>query len=164
MATTLEDLAAKLREQDRLFESILYKRQLDTIRSKGLHFLLEKDLQNLATQVRQVASVAEATGGLFDPAAALAKLNNQLEQGPLPPKARGELEQKYGQLAELLRRVSNQATGVRGQGTVVRRWKNNLPVFRNWNRAISRPKMAAWDSCCSALRMSPASSPAAARP
>lgn len=125
VATTLEDLATKLREQDQLFESIFYKRQLDTIRSKGLHFLPERDLQNLQSQVTQIASLAESTGGLFDPSAALARLNDQLEQGTLPPKARGELEQKYGKLAELLTggqrpEDRSQETGVRSQETGVR--------------------------------------------
>ncbi len=118
VATTLEDLAAKLRQQDLLFESIFYKRQLDTIRSKGLHFLPERDLQNLEIQVTQINSLAEATGGLFDPSAALVRLNDQLEQGPLPPKARGELEQKYGKLIELL--IGGQVPGDRNQGTGVR--------------------------------------------
>lgn len=128
VATTLEDLAAKLREQDRLFESIFYKRQLAAIRSKGLHFLPEKDLQNLATQVKQVASVAEATDGLFDPAAALANLNKQLEQGPLPPKARGELEQKYGKLAELL--SGGQRPGDRNQESGVSRQETERQLAR----------------------------------
>ncbi|MBC7854816.1 MAG: hypothetical protein IAF94_15395, partial [Pirellulaceae bacterium] len=56
VATTLEDLAAKLREQDQLFESIFYKRQLDNIKAKGLHFLSEQELHQLALQVSQATS------------------------------------------------------------------------------------------------------------
>ena len=55
VAQTLEDLAARLREQDQLFESIFYKRQLDNIKAKGLHFLSEQELQGLARQISGAA-------------------------------------------------------------------------------------------------------------
>ena len=103
VATTLEDFAAKLRKQDQLFESIFYKRQLDNIKAKGLHFLSQRDLQRLAVEVTQAAELAEATGGLLDPAAALAKLNDQMERGTLSPKARGQMEEQYGKIAGILR-------------------------------------------------------------
>ena len=103
VATTLEDLAERLRKQNQHFESIFYKRQLDTIKKKGLHFLSERELQQLSAQVTQATEFAEATGGLFDPAAALAQLNDQLERGTATPQDRGKLEQKYGKLAGLLK-------------------------------------------------------------
>ncbi|MGI8981018.1 MAG: MMPL family transporter [Pirellulaceae bacterium] len=102
VATTLEDLAAKLREQDQLFESIFYKRQLDNIKAKGLHFLSEQELQQLAGQVSQAAEIAEATTGTLDPAAALAQLNDQLERGPVP-QARAQVEQQYGKVVGMLK-------------------------------------------------------------
>src|SRR6185436_17916145 len=66
VATTLEDLAANLREQDQLFESIFYKRQLDGIKAKGLHFLAEPELQGLVRQVSQV-EMAMQSGVGFQP-------------------------------------------------------------------------------------------------
>ncbi|MCE9525531.1 MAG: MMPL family transporter [Planctomycetales bacterium] len=128
VATTLEGLAAKLRQQDQHFESIFYKRQFDAIKAKGLHFLSERDLQQLAAQVTEATEMAEATGGLLDPALALAKLNNQLERGSPSPQSREKLEQQYGKIAGMLRSamqsdgsdiqpVAAQGTGDRGQET-----------------------------------------------
>lgn len=68
VATTLEDLAAKLRQQDQLFESIFYKRQLDNIKAKGLHFLSEDELQQLAGQVSQAELWLRPRGISFQPA------------------------------------------------------------------------------------------------
>ena len=103
VVAAVEDLAAELRSQERLFESIFYKRDLSAIRAKGLHFLPAKDLQNLAQQATQAAEMAQG-GGATDPAAALARLNDQLERsGSLPPKAREQIERQYVQIAGMLR-------------------------------------------------------------
>ncbi len=93
VAATLEDLAAKLREQDQLFESIFYKRQLDSIKAKGLHFLSEQELQQLALQVSQ------ATSGVgFQPAQSQdrGQESGVRSQGSEPHLARlQELEPRY---------------------------------------------------------------------
>jgi predicted RND superfamily exporter protein len=62
VATTLEDLAAKLREQDQHFESIFYKRQLDGIKAKGLHFLSERQLREFEREVSRASGGVELAG------------------------------------------------------------------------------------------------------
>lgn len=80
VATTLEDLAAKLRQQDQLFESIFYKRQLDNIKAKGLHFLSEQELQRLAEQISHAELGLQARGVNFQPARNQGTEERQIER------------------------------------------------------------------------------------
>lgn len=117
VATTLEDLAAKLREQDQLFESIFYKRQLDGIKAKGLHFLSEQELQGLVRQVSEVG---------FQPAQDRGQGTGVRSQGS---------EDKFGRLQEL---ESCYLTAEEGRmGFVLLRFKNVGSEFARGGAAVT---------------------------
>jgi len=119
VATTLEDLAANLREQDQFFESIFYKRQLDGIKAKGLHFLSEPELQGLVRQVSQV-EMAMQSGVGFQPA---------------QNRGRGSDEDQFARLKELESRYLTAEEG--RMGFVLLRFKNVESEFARGGAAVT---------------------------
>src|SRR6185436_19302961 len=142
VATTLEDLASKLRKQDQLFESIFYKRQLDKIKAKGLHFLSEQELQGLARQIGQV-EMAMQSGVGFQPAQNRRQGSGVRSQGSEEQLARlKELEPRYltaedGRMGFLLLRFKNVESEFSRGGAAVTALRQTIAAART-----SQPK--AW--------------------
>jgi uncharacterized protein len=131
VAQTLEDLAEQLRTQDQLFESIFYKRQLDNIKAKGLHFLSEQELQQLARQV---------SGAGFQPAQSQESVDRG--QGTDNPLNRlKELEPRYltaeeGRMGFVLLRFKNVASEFARGGGAVTALRKTIAATR-----VSQPKV-----------------------
>jgi hopanoid biosynthesis associated RND transporter like protein HpnN len=99
----IDEVAAEVAKHPQLFESILWRRDLSRIKAKGLHLVPPAELAQLAEQLRRAAQGAEAVAPIANPAAALARLNDQLERGgSLSDQQRQVLEQQYAQAAILL--------------------------------------------------------------
>ena len=142
VATTLEDFAARLREQDQLFESIFYKRQLDNIKAKGLHFLSDQELQGLVRQVSQV-EMAMHSGVGFQPAHNRSQQSGVRSQGSEEQFARlKELEPRYltaeeGRMGFVLLRFNNAESEFARGGEAVAALRKTIADIRS-----SQPK--AW--------------------
>jgi hopanoid biosynthesis associated RND transporter like protein HpnN len=100
LTAAIDDLAASLRKQPELFESILARRDFSSLQGKALHYVPEADLVQIERQVHQAAALVPASGQPLDLNSALAQLNERLAHVALEsPQARHEVEQRYEQVA-----------------------------------------------------------------
>jgi hypothetical protein len=114
----VDDLAAKLADCPLDFDSILWQRDLTKIKAKGLHFLPPEELRRLAAGLRAAQKSAQQARALADPAAALARLSDELEHTPsLSPGDRERLEHKYAQIAEALAALADPAASTPAPGS-----------------------------------------------
>src|SRR5262245_29832640 len=70
IVAAIDDLAAELRQQPQLFESVFHARDLSRLKEKGLHYLPGDQLAQLAQQIQASAAMARSNGA-GDPVAAL---------------------------------------------------------------------------------------------
>jgi len=95
LTAAIDDLAAQLRQESQLFESIFCGRDLSRLKEKGLHYLPSAQLAQLARQVQAAAAMAPPSGAA-DPAAALAALNEQLSHvASANPQQRAAIDEQY---------------------------------------------------------------------
>jgi len=91
------DLAAQLRQESQLFESVFHRRDLTRLKDKALYYLPPAELARLHEQVRAAAA---ATTAAAQPETALAQLNEQLARvAAATPQQRQTREQQYARLA-----------------------------------------------------------------
>ncbi len=95
----IDDVAREVSAQPQLFESVLWRRDLSRLKSKGLHLLPADQLEQIADSLHRAE---QATEGV-DPAAVLARLNDQLQRSPdISPEQRQQLEREYAQVTGLV--------------------------------------------------------------
>ncbi|HUE69497.1 MAG TPA: MMPL family transporter [Pirellulaceae bacterium] len=95
----IDDVAEEVSAHPQLFESVLWRRDLSRLKSKGLHLLPPAELARIAASLRPAVQAKENAS----PASVLARLNAQLERSPnLPAEQRELLERQYAQVAGLL--------------------------------------------------------------
>ncbi|MEX2176987.1 MAG: MMPL family transporter [Pirellulaceae bacterium] len=100
LTAAINDLAAELRGQPEVFESVFARRDLTALQAKALHYLPEAKLAEVERLVRQATAMVPRNGQSADPAAALGQLNERLEHvGPANPLMRAALEGEYAEIA-----------------------------------------------------------------
>lgn len=113
MGAAIDDLAVRLHAEEKLFESIFYRRDLTRVRSKALHFSTLEDLQLLSCQASDAARLFPTADRPLDPAAVLAQLNNRLETLDVStPQVRAQIEAQYQQTFEMVLGAVSQQTAM----------------------------------------------------
>jgi hopanoid biosynthesis associated RND transporter like protein HpnN len=103
VTAAIDDLAKEIAQQPHLFDSVLWRRDLSRIKAKGLHLLPAPELSALSAKLRTAVQGLEDTAPGASPAAALTRLNNQLERsGQLSADERQQLERQYAQATSML--------------------------------------------------------------
>ena len=103
VTAAIDDLTKEISQQPHLFDSLLWRRDLSRIKAKGLHLLPPPELSALSAKLRSAVQGLEDTAPGASPAAALGRLNEQLERSPqLSPPQRQQLERQYAQVTGLL--------------------------------------------------------------
>src|SRR3954468_10781716 len=78
LIVAIDDLAAQLRLEEKLFESVFYRRDLSRLKSKALHYLPEPELAQIEQQIAAAAAMSRQPANRVDPARVLGELNDQL--------------------------------------------------------------------------------------
>jgi uncharacterized protein len=78
LTATIDDLAAQLRQEPQLFDSILHRRDLSRLKGKALYYFPREQLSELEQQVAAASAILPPPGETGDAAAQLAKLNDEL--------------------------------------------------------------------------------------
>src|SRR5438094_1652462 len=103
LTAAVDDLAAQLRQEPKLFESVFYRRDLSRLKAKALHYLPPAQLVQLEQQIAAASAVLPRPGESPDPAEQLARLNDELAHvGTASPQQRKRLEEQYARAAGVL--------------------------------------------------------------
>ncbi|HZN32252.1 MAG TPA: MMPL family transporter [Pirellulaceae bacterium] len=96
LTAAIDDLAKQLGPQPQFFESVFYRRDLSRLKDKALHYLPPEELAQLQERLRQAAAALPPAGQPADPAAALARLNDQLTHvSAATAEQRAAIQQQY---------------------------------------------------------------------
>lgn len=99
LTAAIDDLAARLAAEPRLFESVFFRRDLTPLKAKALHYLPADQIR----QLQQQLAAAKAVMAVNDPAATFANLNNALGAAIAhAPDRRPQLEAEYGRATGML--------------------------------------------------------------
>src|SRR5262245_53910079 len=103
LAATIDDLAAQLKSEPKLFESIFYRRDLSRLKAKALHYLPPEQLSHIEQQVSAAASLLPRAGEPTDPAEQLARLNDELAHiGTVTREQRARIEVQYARASGMM--------------------------------------------------------------
>jgi len=103
LTTAIDDLAAQLRGEPKLFESVFYRRDLSRLKAKALHYLPPAQLMQFEQQIAAASAVLPRPGESTDSADLLARLNDELAHvGTATPQQRKRLEEQYARVAGVL--------------------------------------------------------------
>jgi hopanoid biosynthesis associated RND transporter like protein HpnN len=101
LTVAIDEIAAQLRQEPKLFDSVFFQRDLSRLKGKALHYLPAEQLIQLEQQVAALSAVLPRSGEGADPAARLARLNEELTHvAAANPQARARIDAQYAQLAE----------------------------------------------------------------
>jgi hopanoid biosynthesis associated RND transporter like protein HpnN len=116
LTAAIDDLAGQLRQEDKLFESVFYRRDLSRLKSKALHYLPAAQLGQIEQKIAAATAMLQKPAGAGDPVQALGQLNQQLAAGsPTNAEQRAAIEAHYSQIAGSL--LANlHAPGVASRG------------------------------------------------
>src|SRR5262245_54218836 len=78
LTAAIDDLAAQIRQEPQLFDSVLFRRDLSRLKGKALHYLPPEQLAQLEQQMAAVAEILPRSGQASDITAQLARLNDEL--------------------------------------------------------------------------------------
>ncbi len=114
LTAAIDDLALQLRAEPQTFESVFHRRDLSRLSEKALHYLPPAELSRLSAQLSEAAAALPPPGQPADPAALLARLNEQLAHvASVTPQQRAAIEQQYARLAApLSAALGGQASGL----------------------------------------------------
>lgn len=100
LGKVLDDVAEQLRGHGRLFQSVMHRQDLSSLRGKALHYLPDDDLQRLHQGTLQAKRMIPRDPRSADPGLNLARLNDTLEKvRAVSPEAQRQLQTHYGELA-----------------------------------------------------------------
>lgn len=103
LTAAIDDLAGQLRQEDKLFESVFYRRDLSRLKTKALHYLPPEPFAQLEQQIAAAAAILPTSGESGDPIQRLASLNDQLTHvAPSTREQRGNLEMEYAKATGML--------------------------------------------------------------
>src|SRR5688572_8177082 len=102
LKAAIDDLAAQVRQDSKLFESVFYRRDLSRLQGKALHYLPTEQLAQIEKQVAAAAQVLPRTGEASDPAAQLARLNDELAHVGAPTQQWQRIEEQYARASGML--------------------------------------------------------------
>jgi predicted RND superfamily exporter protein len=103
VTAAIEDIAKEVAQQPHLFDSVLWRRDLSRIKAKGLHLLPATELSSLSDRLRSAVQGLDETAPGANPAAALTRLNEQLERSPsMSAEQRQAMERQYAQVGGML--------------------------------------------------------------
>jgi hopanoid biosynthesis associated RND transporter like protein HpnN len=99
--SAVDRLGGSLAGQSQYFESVFYRLDLPSLRSKGLHYLPEPEFEQLLQRISQASVLSSVGRGTFDLALALELLNRNLESvRPAEEDAWRQTEIQYETLAQ----------------------------------------------------------------
>jgi hopanoid biosynthesis associated RND transporter like protein HpnN len=103
LTAAIDDVAAQLRGESKLFESVFYRRDLSRLKPKALHYLAAAQLTQLEQQIAAASAILPRSGESADPADQLVRLNDELAHiGTASPQQRERLEALYARAAGVL--------------------------------------------------------------
>src|SRR5262249_53008427 len=116
LTEAIDDVAARLKAEPQLFESVFYRRDLSALKGKALHYLPPAELAQLESQVAAAAELLPRGNEPVDPAAQLAELNDWLTHiGSASADQRATIEARYARAAgTLLAELSTAAPAATG--------------------------------------------------
>jgi hopanoid biosynthesis associated RND transporter like protein HpnN len=107
----LDDVAEQLRSHGRLFQSVMDRQDLSSLRGKALHYLPDAELEQLHQRTAQVKRLIPRDPQSADPGHSLARLNDTLEKvRAASPEAQQQLHTRYGEVAHALGLALNSPT------------------------------------------------------
>src|SRR5262245_19545850 len=93
LTATIDDLAAQLRQEPKLFDSVFYRRDLSRLKGKALHYLPPDALAQLEQQLTAASTMLPRAGEAIDPAQQLQRLNDELAHvSASTPERRARIE------------------------------------------------------------------------
>jgi uncharacterized protein len=96
LQAAIDDVAAQLRAETQLFESVFYRRDLSALKAKALHYLPPDELTKLEGQLAAAAQLLPRADQPIDPAGQLAALNDWLAHiATTSPDQRAVIEKQY---------------------------------------------------------------------
>jgi hopanoid biosynthesis associated RND transporter like protein HpnN len=99
----IDDLGEQLRSQPKLFQSVMDRTDLSALRGKALHYLPDRELQQLQQQTAQARHLIPRDARSADPGLQLAKLNDTLDKvRAASPEAQQQLHDRYAAVATSL--------------------------------------------------------------
>jgi hopanoid biosynthesis associated RND transporter like protein HpnN len=103
LTATIDDLAAQLRQEPKLFDSVFYRRDLSRLKSKALHYLPTGSLAQLEQQLAAASAMLPRAGEAIDPAQQLQRLNDELAHvSASTPERRARIEEQYSRTTGML--------------------------------------------------------------
>lgn len=103
LTAAIDDLAARLRQEPKLFESVFSRRDLSKLKKKSLYYLSAEQLAELERQVAAASALVPRPGEPSDSAEQLSRLNDELAQlGATTPQQRKRIEEQYSRATGLL--------------------------------------------------------------
>src|SRR5262245_2555101 len=96
LTAAIDDLAAQLRQEPKLFESVFHQRDLSRLKGKALHYLPPVQLAAVEQQVTATGALLPRAGEKADPARQLTRLNDELTHiAAATPQQRKRIEEQY---------------------------------------------------------------------
>lgn len=103
LTAAIDDLAQQLRQENNLFDSVFYRRDLSRLKQKALHYLPPAQLAQIEQQLTAATALFPANGQAADPVQQLVGLNDQLTHTGLATRdQRTRIESQYAQAAGML--------------------------------------------------------------
>ena len=103
LTAAIDEIAAQLRQETKLFDSVFYRRDLSRLQSKALHYLPLEQLAQFERQLAEASAVMPQGGDALDPIAQLARLNDELSHiSASTPQQRALVEERYARAAGML--------------------------------------------------------------
>src|SRR5262249_22689291 len=103
LTPALDALAAQLRQEPKLFESVFYRRDLSRLKGKVLHYVPPEQLAQIEKQLAAATAAMPRAGESLDPAAQLARLNDEMTHVfAASPQQRKRIEERYAQAVGML--------------------------------------------------------------
>src|SRR4051812_43590861 len=101
LTAAIDDIAAQLRQEPKLFDSVFFRRDLSRLKGKAIHYLPAEQLAQVEQQVAALSAVLPRPGEAADPAAQLARLNDELSHVvAASPQQRASIDEQYARVAE----------------------------------------------------------------